>query len=124
MIEVQLLAVLWTQDLAGPNLFCCAARVFSIYLMASMKRAAGSWRAKKLKDVEIDSGPIVLVLLAPKTTINVVVYAERDLCLALKNSTKSDQIGVPIKASKCVGVIRHHFLIVKSAKKLKGAITD
>ena len=77
-----------------------------------------------MKDVEIDSGSVVLVLVAPKTTINEVVYAERDLCLGFKKSTKSDQIGVPIKASKCVGVIRHHFLIVKSAKNLKGAITD
>ena len=77
-----------------------------------------------MKDVERDSGPVVLVLVASKTTFKEVVYAERDLCLGFKNSTKSDQIGVPIKASKCVGVIRHHFLIVKSAKNLKGAITD
>ena len=77
-----------------------------------------------MKDVEIDSGSVVIVLVAPKKNINVVVYAERDLCLGFKHSTKSDQIGVPIKAMECVGVIRHHVLAFKSGKNLKGKITD
>ena len=77
-----------------------------------------------MKDVEIDSGSVVIVLVAPKKNINMVVYVERDLCLGFKNYTKSDRIDVPIKAMECVGVIRHHLLAAKSTKNLKGAITD
>ena len=77
-----------------------------------------------MKDVERDSGPVVLVLVASKTTFKEVVYAEGDLCLGFKNSTKSNRIDVPIKAMECVGVIRHHLLAAKSTKNLKGAITD
>ena len=73
--------VLWNQGLVGYSFFYYYAPAFSTYLMASKKRTLGLLRAKQSKYVDTDSESIVLLPVDTKATINVDVYAERDLSL-------------------------------------------